>query len=437
MNSYATVYVGPNPPPKVDEYALWLSTALVDLTVSPAPGDRFAAITPTLSWESTAVQEPSVWFANGLWNMLYTGGPGAGGGTAYIGYASAPSPYGPWTKAGTQVIGGGQGGYASGVAHGSMYREGDTLYYIGVKLPTNVFGMWSASVSAPTVWTFVADILGLPSTTTQMGNCYLIKEGSSYTLFFEALYQSQWQSGYATCDTISGAYAVASFPTPSLWPQGNLATGSGQSVVVENGQYVGFFHSGPQNNNDVPTEGYRATSYDKVNWSIDLGGLPYIRRMAAQEIDQVADLEPAQDDKGNWWMFWSAASNHDSQFRVMASPMLPTLKRWGGNAWYPALAMPSPAGGPDYNYPPVFKTVAYTALNRDDVPVNAAGGAITITLPAANIGAFVRVHNVSPSGTNTVTVSAGAGDAVIGTNAALGVGTSATYRCYIAGCWSR
>src|SRR5690242_1565338 len=71
-----------------DSRPLWLSNNVKDLRVSAAPSDRSTVLAPTLSWEGTAVQEPSVFYANGVYNMLYTGNVSTNAG---IGWATAPT----------------------------------------------------------------------------------------------------------------------------------------------------------------------------------------------------------------------------------------------------------------------------------------------------------------------------------------------------------
>ncbi|MFE3598793.1 hypothetical protein [Streptomyces sp. NPDC059142] len=55
-------------------------------------------LAPTLSTESSALNQPSVVPYDGLWHMTYFGVDGGGAGRIH--YASAPRPEGPWTKHG-------------------------------------------------------------------------------------------------------------------------------------------------------------------------------------------------------------------------------------------------------------------------------------------------------------------------------------------------
>lgn len=445
MTSAVLVNVGPTPPANPTADSLWLSTALKDLRVSGSATDRRTILRSGLSWEANATQEPSVFFYNGYWHMLYTGGTNP---AAYIGYAYAERPWDTWTKAATQVIGGGQGGLAGGIAHGSVYIEGGFVYFTGARLADNIFAMYRAPLSdfrgpngAAPAFSYVADLLGLPASTTQLGNCYIMRDPDStgYLMFMEALYQNNWQSGYATCPTLTGSYTMVQFPLPSLTPIDPNGFIGGPSIYYENGEYVNFVHGGAIGNGTLPTEGYRATSFDRVNWSIDYGGRPYIKRATPDEIDQVADLQPAVDDNGNWWMFWSGCSNRNSTFTILAAPMQPTLKRWDGKAWCDVLAIPAGTAETDYRYPPVVVTANYQARDKDDLVVIPSSASINITLPAASVDSRVRITHAGTNSAYTVSLIAGASpaDTVLGANSAITLGQEVTARCRVPGRWNR
>ena len=84
------------------------------------------------------------------------------------------------------------------------------------------------------------------------------------------------------------------------------------------------------------------------------------------------------------------------------------------------------------------KTSAYTATSQQEVPCNTTGGAFPIALPAATVNARSRVINVSPSGTNVVTLTPAGTDAFIGPVAPVTAAPGETIetKCYVAGYWS-
>lgn len=84
----------------------------------------------------------------------------------------------------------------------------------------------------------------------------------------------------------------------------------------------------------------------------------------------------------------------------------------------PATGAAGPAG-PNWNVTGV-KTGAYAAVLGDFVPVNTAGGAVTITLPTAvgGSGQRIKVKDTGSAGTNAITIAVTSAQTVDGTTPA-------------------
>jgi hypothetical protein len=100
------------PPTSPAAGQVWLSSRFKDVKAPDASAHN-RVLSPGGGTEGAWLQEPQVWVANGLFNMLYTGGVGP----EYLFYASCPETsdptiYGNWTKVGIVIgnsSGGGQG----------------------------------------------------------------------------------------------------------------------------------------------------------------------------------------------------------------------------------------------------------------------------------------------------------------------------------------
>lgn len=293
---------------------------LKNLQFSRDAADRRVAITPNAGNEATQVQEPSVWFYGGLWHMLYTGGSGS---THYLFYASAASLDALWTKAGTQVIGGGQGGHSTGAYHSFVLVDGDTLYcYFVDEADGSLLKVAVANAATPTVWVKNAKTFALPSGMTQWGNVGILKDGAVYRIMMEgSTAAASWQMAYGTLDAPLGTITVITNPVTQLRPSAGNATAtvSGAQLFKEGADYVLYFHAG--RSGSLPTEIYRATTSDFATWTLSNNGYPIIERAHAFEVDQVADIHMVQDPAtGRWYAFYTAMDNSQVKAKIMVLP---------------------------------------------------------------------------------------------------------------------
>jgi hypothetical protein len=286
------------------------STLLKDLEFPDNPSRKNVALSPTLGWEGTALQEPNVWYYNGAYHMYYTGGTSS----PRIGYATATTLNGPWTKNANPVLGGTYGGYTNGAYHSSIYIEGTTINIYFVDSSDNsLLHHATSTLAAPGTVTVSGTTWALPSGGTLWGNTSILKDGSSYIIAFEcSTAANSWQTGLGTMTSPTSAISVSQFPCTSLRPNaGNTtATPGGPALFKEGTKYVMYYHAGTSGS--LPTYGYRATcsTSDITTWTIDNNSYPIIDRSHPYEVDQVADLFPIQDAvTGRWCCFWTAFDN--------------------------------------------------------------------------------------------------------------------------------
>lgn len=438
-----SIHTGNIPPSLAAVDSIWLSTALKHIHPAPQPSIRKTILKKDQSYETSFVQEPSAWYYNGKWHMIY--GCGAG-----VGYASATSPKGPWTKHTALVFGGGVG-IAGAPAHQNIYREGNTLYMTYVDSGANTkFSQATASVDDPKTWTVNAGFAFDPGSDYRsggLGNTWTLKDGSDYWLFFETSYGAYgWQTGLAKGSSPAGPFTVVQFPLidlakapgqfgdffgPKFFPVGNPC------VFKENGEYIMF--AGAKLINGALNDIYRWTAPAPIGpWTVSNGGYPILRRNTQAEVDQTVDPMVAQADNGAWWMFYSQMDNVSGTGSIAAVPMAPALLMYNGEKFDTVGAFADAWGMNEWRTTPVTTTSTYQLANGERLLSDTTSGNTTITLPRAAPGAHCCVVNVGPSaGANTVTVNASGSDAVINSNSALTVGQTARYECWVAGRWSR
>jgi len=435
-NTYSNIYVGDTAPKSRD--AVWLSTALRHARVADGPAERAICITPDQSYENNSAQEPSVWYLNGKWHMLYTAGPS--GPIAYA-YNSSPDPRkGAWTKTGLVFSPGG------GSLHAYAYIDGDVGYWYYPNSALSSLSVVTFDARDPTAAWGTPSVLmaSVPWNVTLFGNPAVTKIGDEYVLMLEvSVVNKSWQMSVYKSASPTGPFALVSNILPTLWPQsitGDNPTASGAFMTFENSEYVLMYHAGRNIGEALPTEIYRATSPDLVNWVIDFSGYPMITRQLPQECDQVADFHAAKGPNGAWWAFWSANNNHPSiNGYVICAPMQASLMAHDGEAWDYLLAIPNSVQEPGFIRHSA-KTAAYTLANRDEVVFDTNGASRAATLPPASIGTYVRIANISTGATltNTVTLVAAGSDVLLGPSAtALSVGECHEYHCLRTGYWTR
>lgn len=372
----------------------WLSSSLRHLRIPAGAAQRVPVIVPTLAWEQDVCQEPLVWFGDGRWHMLYTGGWD----NHALGYATCDGdPLTPtnWVKKPAPTLGQGAAGFAGGVAHPGFYIEGSTLYlyFTDFLASPPVLRVATTPLSAdPPTWTLGGTVFDLPTGLAGDGwiaNTYVVHDTTQdhpYTLFYEN--QSEgWQLGVAVGDSPTGPFT--SITTQLRSPKPFVGAGcSNPWLGLENGEYVMYFHgtvAGP----GLPSQIYRAhTRRENLTtdaWKLDNHGRPVIRRAHTYETEQVADICLARAGTDTPRVgFWSGLDNAKPLGAIMAAPMLPTLLMWDGIAWV------DQTGGDDPTPRMTQAQQPITAELTTDATVSGAAQAI-LTATITPVGTSVQV----------------------------------------------
>lgn len=278
--------------------------------IAPAPTiyvpDRVPVLVPTEAWEQGALQEPSVYTDGTQWYMIYSGGWSTEG----LGWATAPTIDGPWTKQGKLL----SNGVWIGSGRSAILYEGSVLYvYYNNGTDLSVCsGASPASLGASTT-AFTAS-----GTVAQIQNTSVINDGGTYKMMFEGKdgSGSLWVMGYATATAAIGPYTTNTFPLPTLQMNGGSASGP---WLTKNGStYSLWYHASILNGANLPNDIFHATSTDLINWTPEL--IPKVRRTHRFEVDQAADPFVVTDPGSNVsYLFWDAVDNTSSAGYIMRS----------------------------------------------------------------------------------------------------------------------
>lgn len=305
-----------------------------------------------------------------------------------------------WSKP-TPVIGGGAGGVTPNVSHSGVYREGDTLYCYYVAQATT--GTWvaqntyvsTADIADPFTWTPVTTaVLGIMGTGSANGNVSVVKSGSTYYMFQEAIgstvnpaegLTNAWQVYLATASSPTGPFTLSIGPLRSLMPGPN-GTASHLRVIEtdDDGTFIALYH-GNTNGRAFPTLGYRATTTDLStdSWTILDNGQPFARIGGhPYEADQIADIEFCRSPTGVGYLFYSACNNGRPEFHIMCAPLVPSAMQFDGVSWVPSESHDDSED--TYQHPlsmwqpnHLLPSAEYGAWTRQAISGAAAGGLVS------------------------------------------------------------
>jgi hypothetical protein len=334
---------GVTPPSSPGVNAVWDSLGIQYGQISADPADRIAAISGGQAFEGNCIQEINPYFDSvlGLWCAAYT----AHYGNEVQGFATAPSPRGPWTKDATPFIGGGVGGEAGAVAHCNIYVEGTTVYFY---YPTNAGSggplkqvTWQLGVHPQGNLTAPTTVFTSSGTASLgMANSSVLKVAAGqYELAFE-FYTSNnaghWNIGFATATSPAGPFTQVLAPAATL----QRATGAmfgGPRLFLENGKRVLIYHAASIPGVAVlqPTDIYRAVltgnAVSADTWVPEAA--PLIERVATAEVDQVADFRMVTDAAGVRHCFFEQFDNALQVARVVTTYLTPQVLSWTGTEW--------------------------------------------------------------------------------------------------------
>jgi hypothetical protein len=318
--------------------AAWLSNAVANVQASQRASERSTILSPSPSWEATAVFEPNVFFANGTYNMIYTGGWN----DPAIGWATASSPAGPWTRqnSNTQILGRGQGGEAGDICRPSVIVIGSTVYifYVDAIGANADLKLASAPTSNIASITLVGTMLTHDATYTGFANIAVVADtiAGGYTMWFE--YRSTatgniWKIGRATASAVTGTWTITHTSLTTL--QRGSGSWGGPDVKIENGQYVMIYHAAHTTNDSLPSEIYRAVSADGITWVQDAP--TFLRMAAGSEWDQVADPFVYSDSHGSH-LYYAGMNNPASAGTINYTFLSRGYSVYDGTKWVPTLS---------------------------------------------------------------------------------------------------
>lgn len=269
-------------------------------------------LSPTETWEETAVGEPSVLYEGGTWKMWYTGGWD----DAALGYATCsgdPTDPGNWTKyVSNPVLG--QGTVTAGFVSGTTVRKIGSTYY-AFYYDTAGGGNLKVSTSSDGItWNTPTTAIASNAVAWMSGwaNCFFWNEGGTdWKMLVEGRSTSSgfpWRIAYATsADGLAWTVVgITALPTLQL---DSTANGGGPWLARDglpiNGRYQLWFHTGRGNYTDIR----RASSADAQLWTIheqELAG-----NGSTYEKQQVADASVVElGDVA--YLFYSGVNNDTS-----------------------------------------------------------------------------------------------------------------------------
>lgn len=251
------------------------------------------------SGEQWSVQEPSVMYENGTFEMWFT----CGWDIENLCYATSTDGIN-WTRytPTTPMI--------TNVAHGFVMKQGSTYYYYAAILPaSNNFGRWHSSDKV--TWVQDSSTI-LPSAGTgweagQRGNIYVWIEGSTWKALYEALgSDTVWRTGLATSSDGVNWTKYSGNPTIEFGPNG---TCGGPEVHNVSGVYYVWEQCSPMS--FEPSDIYRLQSTDLHTFTRS-PSWPVLARTTPDEgpglfDGQVADASMVEVN-GSTYMFYDATN---------------------------------------------------------------------------------------------------------------------------------
>lgn len=249
-----------------------------------------------------SVQEPSVLFEDGKFEMWFTCGWLVEG----LCYATSPDGL-HWTRANSGAA------LVENVAHGFVTKIGQTYYYYAAILPaSHEFGRWHSIDRV----NWVQDASGmLPATETgweagQRGNIYVWDAGSTWYALYEALGDDKvWKIGIATSP--DGLTWTKSESNPKIALGAKAACG-GPEVHQISGLYYIWVHC--SQNRLFPTEIYRFQSSDLNSFALNPNFTVMGRTTPDEGMNsddgQVADPSMVEVN-GRTYMFYDATDTQD------------------------------------------------------------------------------------------------------------------------------
>lgn len=235
--------------------------------------DANATLYATQDWEGGAVMEPAATWdsAAHLWRLYYTANERAGG---LIGYATATTLRGPWTKFGP-VVGLGYGGVKGTAAQSFVViRDGGFVMYISSldNEGDHLLALHSADGYA---WSLLHAVAVLPAGFGYWGNKHVWSDATGWHALFEAgAYPpaEQWHVFYwSSPDGLRWTQEAGPYRSLAVAPAARTSEG-GAFLFTHSAPYVLYFHAGVPSGPTTPqgVDLFMATTDDLMadHWKV-------------------------------------------------------------------------------------------------------------------------------------------------------------------------
>lgn len=268
-------------------------------------------LSPAVTWEGAALEEPSILYESGTWKMWYTGGWTS----SAMGYAtctSDPTVAANWTKyASNPVLGQGGSSVAGFVSGNNVVKVGSTYY--AYYYDANGGGNLKVSTSAAGIaWGTPTTAIASNAVAWMSGwaNAFVWNEGgSTWKMLVEGKSTgtgTPWRIAYATSTDGLTWTVVGTGPLTSLVVSGGNQCGGpwlANGGATINGRYQLFFHAGDGNFTSI----YHAYSSDAQNWTV-IATPELIQNGSAYELQQAADPSVVEVS-GVSYLFYDGVDN--------------------------------------------------------------------------------------------------------------------------------
>lgn len=336
LNATFVASPSPNQPLLPTVGQMWFSSSFKHVRPPVSLSQRRVVFKQT-GWEGAALQEASVWVHDGVFKSLFSAGHGLG--FASCNTAADPTVASNWARPDVYT-----GPVVSGAKHSSIYIEDGTihLYYIDIATSTKLMHATASLADSVPIFGSATQVMTLPPGSSVFGNMRVVLDGSTYRMMIEhkVAETGRWQQGWATAAAPSSTWTLGVNTIQTLWPEANRQGSGGAWLVKENGEWVLWYHASVNWNGLLPSDIYRAAAPNlgADNFVLTDNKLPVIRRRAAHEVDQVADVELIRAPDGTVYAFWTGMHNRGAAFAgaISCAAMLPTMMTWDGNDWVQA-----------------------------------------------------------------------------------------------------
>jgi hypothetical protein len=281
-------------------------------------------LTAIYDWEQGSCEETSVLGSGDSWQMWYRGGSSP----PQVGYATASSPLGPWTRAEDPISA------LVGYWGTCVSQDGSGVYhFFGISSDWTTIDHWTSPDGQD--WTLgQSSLFGLGASGSwddlALGNLFAFEDldGSCY-LYYEAVGTGTWNRcvGVATATSMDGPWTKYAH-NPIVGSRGIMA---GRPDVHRIGsRYVMWCHGGqPAIAAGLPTDACRASGPSPLVFTFD--AVPLVARSTEDEgvgesVGQIADVRVVWDDSQTYMIYTATSDGRgggDPHQKIATAPGIP------------------------------------------------------------------------------------------------------------------